>query len=167
MSISPVRLVGAGRKRTALTPRTLHPTLLAFVKYNIEEANRRHSVGFDLIQLEREYPEFKKMILKISKFYKIGKFDRNNADIVPTLEYDGRGGQALIHLECVAADALLAGTAAGRDREPHTEVRAACTLADNYSATAAASSPHLGMAGKGEKGLGGGLRVTLRRLRML
>lgn len=120
-------------------------------------------MGFDLIQLEHEYPEFKKMILKISKFYKIGKFDRNNADIVPTLEYDGRGGQALIHLECVAADQLLAGA----NTQPHTEIREARNLADNYSPSAAASSPHLGMAGKGEKGLGGGIRVTLRRLRML
>lgn len=134
------------------------------MKYNIEEANRRHSVGFDLIELEHEYPEFKKQILKISKFYKIGKFDRNNADIVPTLEYDGRGGQALIHLECVAADQLLAGT--DREREPRTEVRAARSLADNYDTGAAASSPHLAMAGS-EKGFGGGFRVTLRRLRML
>lgn len=148
----------------SLTIRTLHQTLLAFVKYNIEEANRRHSVGFDLIQLEHEYPEFKKMILKISKFYKIGKFDRNNADIVPTLEYDGRGGQALIHLECVAAEQLLMGMT---NAEPPTEIREARNLADNYCATAAASTPHLGMAGKGEKGLGGGIRVTLRRLRML
>lgn len=144
--------------------RSLHQILLSFVRHNIEDLNRRHSVGFDLIQLEHEFPEFKKMILKISKFYKVGKFDRNNADIVPTLEYDGKGGQALIHLECVAADELLAGGV----REPVMEVRAANTLVDNAEPEVTTPPPpSFGMVGKGETGLGGGLRVTLRRFRML